>query len=248
MKLNKKILILISILILGISSSIGVYYKFIYQSPEEKALGVVTQMFDNLKRNEDVMGLFTEKFTHTINTADEAYTMTDDTFFVQNALIKDANIVVIGRKGKLSTWQEQIQYFSIKKTGNEYRIDDSINYIIYKNTWYQLAEIPQGLTDNKITKMIESINNGLKMEIVDIQRPNYKPTWTTGTIKVTNNSDYDLTWIRLIVYNYDANGVSVSPDMSFIPNVWKHWRAEVSWTSMNCAECTTHKAELKPYN
>ena len=78
------------------------------------------------------------------------------------------------------------------------------------------------MTDNKITKIIEEIRSGLKIEITNIERPSYSPEWTQGVVKVTNNSDYDLQNISLIVHNYDTSGTSISPDTKFIPSVAKH--------------------------
>lgn len=244
--LFKKFLLLALIVIGVVSISGGLYYKLLYKTPEEKALTLVVMMFDNLKKNRDVTNMISEDLLQTLKTNELVYAMSDDTFFVENSLIKDANLVVIGRKGKLTTWQEHTQYFSIKKTGNEYKIDDSIDYVMHKNTWYQLAETPQNMTDNKITKMIELIWSGLKMEITDIEHPSYSPEWTKGTVRVTNNSDYDLQNVSLIVYNYDNGGVSISPDIVFISSIPKHGRAETPWTSMNCSECITHKVELHP--
>lgn len=101
--LFKKFLLLALIVIGVVSISGGLYYKLLYKTPEEKALTLVVMMFDNLKKNRDVTNMISEDLLQTLKTNELVYAMSDDTFFVENSLIKDANLVVIGRKGKLTT-------------------------------------------------------------------------------------------------------------------------------------------------
>ncbi len=92
--------------------------------------------------------------------------------------------------------------------------------------------------------IIKHLQENLKLEVVKTANVN-KYGRSIGKLRLTNNSEYDITDIYILIEHFDKNKKSVNTDTEFIYDIIrKNGYREFSWSTSNCSKCWSQKFQI----
>ncbi len=132
--------------------------------------------------------------------------------------------------------------FLLKKIENQWKIYDTYNYIVFPNP-SPIGTEWSSFWDKEKDGVLSSLKKNLKLEVIEkgtISQSGY----AEGSLRLLNNSEYDINTIKIDIEHFDANGKSVNLDTEYLYDIKKNGYREFEWTTLNCYSCFNQKFEI----
>jgi hypothetical protein len=66
-----------------------------------------------------------------------------------------------------------------------------------------------------------------------------------GKLRIINNSDYDIQWIKILIEHFDSQGKSVNTDYKYVSDiVRKNGYREFEWLTTDCDKCVRQEFKI----
>lgn len=233
------------------------------QSPEDKAIKVVENFFNEVYNNG------ADKYNGSLKQSRAALNYSFVTPELE-AIIKnnfmnipeketykltaekkaDDKVIVtcIGKsRGLFGNEVENNNQFVVTKINGEWKISDTYHVIGF-NITFEVEDTQWGTYwDLKKAGILKEVMDNLKLVVINAgYRSYYFSDVLKGDLRLVNNSNYDLKGVEILIEHFDKNGVSVNTDSKTVYDIIraKGYR-EFDWLTSDCSKCATQKFTIK---
>ena len=138
------------------------------------------------------------------------------------------------------------QKFSLKKARNGWKIFDTYNLIplfldmdIVDRNWNFFWDIEKN-------NILLDLEKNLKLEVLQKGRKAYSNESVEGKLRLSNNSEYDITDVTILIEHFDADGKSVNTNEEYVPDIIrKNGYREFNWFAADCSKCFRQEFKIK---
>lgn len=236
---------------------------FSCQTPEKQASKVVDDFFNEIYNNG------ADKFNGSLKKSREvmnySYVSSEMEELIENNFIglpdkgtyklttekKPDNTIIITSVGKspgvLGRVLDTRHQFLVSKINGAWKIVDSYNLIGFNIDFRVVDTQWENYWDIKKSVILKEVMDNIKLEIVEKgYRPFYGGETVKGKLRLTNNSDYDIEGIDVIIEHFDKDGISVNTGETGVYDIIrsKGYR-EFNWYSSNCSKCVKQTFKIK---
>lgn len=219
-------------------------------SPEDKALKVVDNFLS--QANDEIEGnLDTTKITQQINDLIKIYSgFASKDGWTLSVNEKNDSVIIVESVGKSYNALGQPikikQKFKLKQVNNEWIIYDTYNVIrlflamdIVDRDWDFFWDIEK-------FEIMKHLKDNLKLEVIEKGHQTYFGDSAEGKIRLTNDSEYDIRNVNVLIEHYDRDGRSVNTDTEYVLDIIrKNGYREFDWYTNDCSNCYEQKFEIK---
>jgi hypothetical protein len=136
------------------------------------------------------------------------------------------------------------QEFQLRKINGDWKITNSYNLLALNLDFKIVDQNWDFIWDFDKYDILLSLQEKLKLEIIV---PCYKETseYAQGKLRITNNSDYDIKGVTILIEHFDSNGKSVNTSDTYIWDIIrKNGYREFNWITGDCAKCSKQKFRI----
>lgn len=156
--------------------------------------------------------------------------------------------IIVESKGKTHNGfgqpVENLQAFSLTnkfggwKIFNSYKlVADHLDFEVVDTQW-------DFYWDRDKEDILKELEEKLELKVIVKGYRSYYSDYAKGKLRLTNNSDYDIKGVKILIEHFDNNGNSVNTDKEYVSNIIrKHGYREFDWITGDCDKC--YRQEFK---
>ena len=136
------------------------------------------------------------------------------------------------------------QEFLLKKNNGAWRIANTFNLIAY-NIDFEIADNQwEFYWDVEKNSILNDLKKNVKLEILVAGHTESSSEFVKGELKITNNSNYDIKNLKILIDHFDSEGKSANTDNAYVSDIIrKRGYRELNWITGDCSKCV--KQEFK---
>lgn len=211
------------------------------KSDEDKCIAVVDEFLTTIHDR-------TKTFNNDLVTEDYGKFMSDKSYYsskdwdLSAKQEDDTTMVVMSKTNTYNSFgrpTELIQKFALTDRYGGWKIEETYNLIAAELDFDIVDTRWEFFWDRQKEVILEHLQENLHLEVIT---PGYGNQWSSsvrGNLRLVNDSELDIKWIKILIEHFDRNGVSVNTDRVYVRDyVRKGGYREFEWVTLDCANCT----------
>lgn len=205
---------------------------------ENKSIAIVKEFLKdvNTPTRQINKELLTDAFWEDMNSG-RIYT--SDNWKFTSAAQNDSIVMVSAQGQTVNGFGRPIeieQKFGLTNKYGKWQIFESYNFIVCDDLDFKIVDTDWWFYwDRQKIKILKHLQDNLKLEVVTLGYHVYNGV--KGRLRLVNNSDYDITDIKILIEHFDSAGRSINTDHEIISDyIRKGGYREFDWYTRDCAK------------
>jgi len=215
------------------------------KSREGKVEDVVNKFLTEINDRTKTLSqdLMTEEFA--IFFKGKSYYSSQD--WVLTAKPENDSTITVESKGKTHNgWGQPVeilQSFILRNRNGHWKIFSSYNLVPDRLDFRVVDTEWDFYWDRAKDRILKELQEKLTIEVLV---PGYRGYYSTrGKLRISNNSDYDVEGIRILIEHFDSQGKSVNTDYTYVWDiVRKNGYREFEWSTGDCDKCERQEFKI----